>query len=57
MPPVEKFFFFVGRLCFPKQQDWEQTRSAKTLLFVIGFSVALALIVAKFIRLLYNQPR
>lgn len=57
MPPVEKFFFFVGRICFPKQPDWEQTRSAKTLLFVIGFSVVLALIVAKFIRVLYNQPR
>ena len=57
MPLMERFFFFLGRMLFPRQQDWQQTRSAKTLVFVIGFSLILALAVAKVIRLYYNHQR
>jgi len=55
MPLMERFFFFLGRICFPRQQDWQQTRSAKTLVFVLCFSLVLALIVDKLIRAYYNH--
>jgi surface polysaccharide O-acyltransferase-like enzyme len=57
MPPLERFYFFLGRILFPRQQDWQQARSAKTLLFVIGFSIVLALVVVKFIKILYNHSK
>lgn len=57
MPLMERFFFFLGRMLFPRQQDWQQTRSAKTLVFVVGFSLVLAYIVAKLIRVYYNHQR
>jgi hypothetical protein len=53
MPLMERFFFFVGRICFPRQQDWQQTRSAKTMVFVLGFSLVLAVIVIKLIHAYY----
>jgi len=57
MPPLERFFFFIGRMLFPRQQDWQQTRSAKTLVVVVLFSVALAFTVAKIIRIVYNHKK
>lgn len=57
MPLMERFFFFLGRMLFPRQQDWQQTRSAKTLVFVVAFSLILALAIAKVIRLYYNHQR
>jgi len=55
MPLMERFFFFLGRMLFPRQQDWQQTRSAKTLVFVVAFSLILALAVTKLIRYYYNH--
>ena len=57
MPPTEKFFFFLGRMLFPRKQDWEQTRSAKTLVLVVGFSVVVALVVAKIIKMMYYHSK
>jgi surface polysaccharide O-acyltransferase-like enzyme len=57
MPLMERFFFFLGRVLFPRQQDWQQTRSAKTLVFVVGFSLILAFAVTKVIRYYYNHQR
>jgi hypothetical protein len=57
MPLTERIFYFIGRMLFPKQQDWQQTRSAKTLVFVLTFSLVLAYAVAKVIRLYYNHQR
>jgi hypothetical protein len=57
MPLMERFFFFLGRILFPRQQDWQQTRSAKTLVLVVGFSLVLAYAVAKLIRVYYNHQR
>ncbi|HSY19521.1 MAG TPA: hypothetical protein VK815_14360 [Candidatus Acidoferrales bacterium] len=54
---MERFFFFLGRILFPRQQDWQQTRSAKTLVLVVGFSLVLAYAVAKLIRVYYNHQR
>jgi hypothetical protein len=55
MPLMERLFYFLGRVLFPRQQDWQQTRSAKTLVFVLAFSVVMALTVATVIRLYYNH--
>ena len=44
-------------MLFPRQQDWQQTRSAKTLVVVVLFSVALAFTVAKIIRIVYNHKK
>ncbi|MDR3459747.1 MAG: hypothetical protein P4N60_20140 [Verrucomicrobiae bacterium] len=57
MPLMERFFFFLGRMLFPRQQDWQQTRSAKTFVCVVGFSLILALVVAKLLRVYYNHER
>ena len=57
MPPIEKLFFFIGRMLFPRQQDWEQTRSAKMLVLVLGFSLIVALGVAKFIKVMYYHSK
>lgn len=57
MPPFDRFCFFLGRIFFPKRQDWDQTKSAKLLVLVLGFSVVLAVVVAKLIRVMYNHSR
>jgi hypothetical protein len=57
MPLMERFFYFLGRILFPRQQDWQQTRSAKTFVFVVGFSLVLAFIIVKVIKMMYNHAR
>jgi hypothetical protein len=55
MPPLERLFHLVGRLCFPRQQDWQQTRSAKLLVGVLGFCLVIALMTAFAIRFMNNR--
>ena len=57
MPLMERFFYFLGRVLFPRQQDWQQTRSAKTLVYVIAFSLVLGYCVMKLIKAYYNHQR
>ena len=57
MPPFDRFCFFLGRILFPKRQDWDQTKSAKLLVLVLSFSLVLAVVVAKLIRMMYNHSR
>ena len=57
MPLMERFFYALGRLLFPRQQDWQQARSAKTLVFVLAFSLGLAFCVVKVIKVYYNHQR
>jgi len=54
---MERFFYFLGRVLFPRQQDWQQTRSAKIFVSVVGFSLVLALIIVKIIKMMYNHSR
>ncbi len=44
-------------MLFPRKQDWEQTRSAKMLVLVVGFSVVVALVVAKIIKMMYYHSK
>jgi hypothetical protein len=59
MPPTlfNRFCYFLGRFLFPKKQDWEQARATKTLILVLGFSLVLAVAVAKVIRMMYNHSK
>jgi flagellar biogenesis protein FliO len=57
MPLMERIFYFIGRMLFPKQQDWQQTRSAKTLVFVLAFSLIIGYVMMKVIRLYYSHER
>ncbi|MBW8865485.1 MAG: hypothetical protein JF609_11315 [Verrucomicrobia bacterium] len=54
---MERFFYFLGRVLFPRQQDWQQTRNAKIFVSVVGFSLVLALITAKIIKMMYYHSR
>ena len=54
---MERFFHLLGKLFFPRLQDWEQGRNAKLLVVVIGFSLVIALVIAKVIRFYYNHER
>jgi hypothetical protein len=47
----------VGRLGFARQPDWEQRRSAKTLVLTVAFSLALGLVLAEGLRLLYQHRK
>ncbi len=52
---MERFFHLLGRLFFPRHQDWEQGRNAKLLLVVLVFSLLIALGAAMVIRIYYNH--
>jgi len=54
---MEMFYNFIGKVFFSRMQDWERRRTAKTMTFVVGFSVIFALIIAKVIKLAYNHTR
>ena len=54
---MQMFYDFIGRLLFPRQQDWAQRKNAKTLVFTIGFTLLLGVIMAKIFRILYNHQR
>ena len=40
---------------FSRSQPWEQERNIKTMLIAIGFALALGLVVAKAMQMLYNR--
>jgi len=47
----------VGRLLFPRRQEWAQRKSAKTLVFTAAFSLALGVFLAEVIRMIYNHQK
>lgn len=50
-----KFYRFIGRVFFPRAQTWEQVRNAKTMTFVVLFSLALALLLALAIKVMAGR--
>ena len=54
---LERIYQWLGRRCFPGQQDWEQRRNVKIMLLTVGFALVLGLIIAKAIRLIYNHQK
>lgn len=51
------FYDLIGKVFFRRQQDWERRKNAKTMVFVILFSLALALVVAKVLKMMYYKSR
>ena len=54
---IDKCFALVGRVIFPRRQQWEQRRGAKILFGVLAFSLLLGLIVAKLIKMIYFKTK
>ena len=50
---MERVFAFLGKLFFPRQQDWEQSKNAKLVVLVLGFALVVGVVVMKVIRALY----
>lgn len=51
-----KFYQFIGKVFFPRAQTWEQVKNARTMTYVILFSMGLALIIAVVIEVANNHP-
>lgn len=50
---MERVFAFLGKLFFPRQQDWEQSKNAKLVVLVVAFAFVVGVVVMKVIRSLY----
>ncbi len=45
----------IGRLFFPRSQDWKQRKNAKILVLTIAFTLVLGLVMAKIFHIIYNH--
>ena len=54
---MQSWFYLLGRWLFPRQQEWEQRKSAKTLVLTLGFALTLGIIVAETLRLMYDHKK
>jgi len=54
---MQMIYTLVGRLVFGRQQEWAQRKHAKTLLLVVALSLALGLILAEGLRLMYYHRK
>ena len=53
-PPFsERVFDWIGRVCFPRQPDWERRRNAKIMVATVTLGLVIGLATAKIIRQLY----
>lgn len=49
-PFTEKLFDFIGKLVFPRQQDWERRRNAKIMTAAVAMGLVLGWALVKVIR-------
>jgi hypothetical protein len=54
---MQAIYNLLGRLCFPRRQNWEQQRSAKIMLLTVAFALALGVTVAAVIRTMYYHKK
>ncbi len=54
---LERFFALLGRVIFPRRQEWEQRRNAKLVCGVLTFSIILGLAVMKLIKMIYFKTK
>jgi hypothetical protein len=54
---MRRFYDFLGRLLFPRRQDWEQRRHARTFVFTVAFTLVFSLVMVEFIHLIYNHEK
>jgi hypothetical protein len=55
--PMNWLYDLIGKIFFRRLQDWERRKNAKTMVFVILFSLALALVMAKILKMMYFKSR
>jgi len=51
-PFIEKLFDFIGKVVFPRQQEWERRRNAKIMTAAVALGLGLGYMVVKLIRYL-----
>ena len=54
---MQKLYDVLGRLLFPRRQIWDQRKSAKTLVLTVAFSLAMGLILAVVVRMMYYHTK
>jgi len=54
---VQTIFDLLGRWLFPRRQIWDQRKSAKTLVLTVAFSLAMGLILAELVRMMYYHTK
>ena len=47
----------MGRMIFPRRQEWEQRRNAKIVFGVVSFSLILGLTLAKLMKMIYIKTK
>jgi len=50
---MQMIYSLIGRLLFPRQQDWERRKNAKTFVLTVAFTLCCCLILAEMMRLMY----
>jgi uncharacterized membrane protein SirB2 len=51
---MERVYVLLGKIFFPRQQEWKQSKNAKLVVYVLCFALVVGLVVMKLLRLLYN---
>jgi hypothetical protein len=54
---VQNIYDLVGRWVFPRRQAWDQRKSAKTLVLTVGFALAMGLVLAMVVLMMYDHKR
>ena len=54
---MQLIYHILGRWCFSHQQDWEQRKNAKIMVFTVAFALALGLALAAVIRVMYYHKK
>lgn len=53
----DRIFDLIGKLIFPRQQDWERRRNAKVMVVVVVFSLTLGYALWKLLKILNRISR
>ena len=49
-PFIEKLFDFIGKVVFPRQQEWERRRNVQIMLSVVAVSLLMGIILWKMMK-------
>ena len=51
------FYQLIGRLVYPRQQNWAQRKNAKILVLTVAFTLMLGCVMAKLFHIIYNHQK
>ena len=54
---MHRLYDLLGRWLFPRQQSWQQRKSARTLVLTVAFTLAIGPVMAETIRLMYYHQK